>query len=131
MKKWKQILGVALLILLGGLGGSLVTKAYLVRWHLLMGSSPQARTDYVMGRLSKELNLRDDQKTKIQAIVRQLEEEGQKRKRENIERMMKEISAELDGDQQKKLEVLKKRSDKWKKKLEKGYLKHATTYLFR
>ena len=53
MKKWKQILGVALLILLGGLGGSIVTRAYLVRWHLVMGSSPQARTDYVTRRLSK------------------------------------------------------------------------------
>lgn len=129
MKKWKQILGIVLLILLGGLGGSVVTKSYLIRWHLLMGSSPQARTDYIMGRLPKELSLREDQKTKIEAIVKQLEEEGQKRKRENIERMMKEISGELDGEQQKKLEVLKKRSEMRKKRLEKSYLRQGTPYL--
>jgi hypothetical protein len=129
MKKWKQILGVALLIILGGLGGSIVTKAYLVRWHLLMGSSSQARTDYIMRRLPKELSLREDQKTKIEAIVRQLEEEGQKRKRENIERMMKGISGELDGEQQKKLEVLKKRSEMRKKRLEKSYLRQGTPFL--
>jgi len=125
MSKWKQILGVALLILLGGLAGSLVTKAYLVRWHLLMGSSPHARTDYVMRRLSRDLNLRDDQKTKIEAIVKQLEEEGEKRKREDIERMMKEINAEIDGDQQKKLEFLKKRAEKRKRKLEESYLRQG------
>lgn len=129
MKKWKQSVGVVLLILLGGLGGSIVTKAYLVRWHLVMGSSSQARTDYIMGRLSKELSLREDQKTRIEAIVKQLEEEGQRRKRENIERMMKEISGELDGDQQKKLEILKKRSERRKKRLEKSYLRQGTPYL--
>ncbi len=129
MKKWKYILGVVLLILLGGLGGSIVTRAYLVRWHLVMGSSPRARTDYVMARFSRDLRLREDQKTKIDAIVKQLEEEGQKRKQESIEKMMEEISRELDGEQQKQLEVLKKKSERRRKRLEESYLRRGMPYL--
>ena len=126
MKKWKQILGVALLVFLGGLGGSLVTRSCLVRWRLVMESSPQARTDYVTGRLSRDLDLREDQRTKIETIVRQLEEEGQERKRENIEKMMKEIGGELDSEQKKKLEVLKRRAELRRKRLEESYLRHGT-----
>jgi hypothetical protein len=123
MKKWKQILGVALLIILGGVGGSIVTKAYFMRWFLVMGNSPQARTDFIMGRISKELKLRQDQETKIEGIVRQLEEERQGRKRQDFAMMMDEIKKELDSDQQKELEAFKKKYEKRKKKIGEDYLR--------
>ena len=116
MKKWKQIVGVALLIILGGLGGSIVTKAYFMRWYLVTRSSPQARTDFVMERISKNLNLTQDQEAKVQEIIRQVEEEFQGKKRQDIERMMDEIKKVLDSDQQKKLEALRKKSEKRKKR---------------
>jgi cell shape-determining protein MreC len=122
MKKWKQIVGVALLIILGGLGGSITTKAYLMRWFHLIGSSPQARTDFLMEKMAR-LNLTQDQEEKVQEIIKQVEEELQKRKRQDIETMMDEIKKVLDSDQQKKLETFMKKFEKRRKKIEEDYLR--------
>jgi hypothetical protein len=124
MNRWKIILGVGLLLILGGLGGSIVTKAYFMRWYLVMGSSPQARTDFIMERISKGLRLTPDQETKIEEIIKQLEGEWQVRKRQEIEGMLDQIKKELNVDQQKKLEAYKKRSEKRRKKMEENYLRH-------
>jgi Spy/CpxP family protein refolding chaperone len=123
MKRWKQILGVALLIVLGALAGSIATKAYLMRWFHVMGSSPQARTDFLMEKMAKELTLTQDQEGKIHGIVRQAEEELQIWKQQNIEKMMGEIKKELNSDQLKKLEAFRKAFQKRKKKMEEDYLR--------
>ena len=126
MKRWKQIVGVALLILLGALGGSLATKAYMkaymVRWFLLIGNNPQARTDFLMDKMKKDLGLTGDQEAKIRSILIQEEEAYQKRRRENIERTMNEIKTELDTDQRRKIDAWKERFEKKMERIEKKYL---------
>jgi Spy/CpxP family protein refolding chaperone len=123
MKRWKQILGVALLIVLGALAGSIATKTYLMRWFHVMGSSPQARADFLTKRMARELTLTQDQKDKIHGIVRQVEEGIQIKKRQDTERMVDEIKGELDNDQVKKLEAFRKAYQKRRKELEDNYLR--------
>ena len=123
MRRWKQILGVALLIVLGALAGSIATKTYLMHWFRVMGSSPQARADFLTKRMSKELNQTQDQENKIHGIVRQVEEDLQIKKRQDTEKMMDEIKGELDSDQVKKLEAFRKAYQKQRKELEKNYLR--------
>jgi hypothetical protein len=123
MKRWKQVLGVTLLIVLGALTGSIATKIYLMRWFHVMGSSPQARTDFFTKRMVRELNLTRDQENKIHGIVRQVEDAFQIRKRQDTEKMMDEIKGELDSDQMKKLEAFRKAYQKRKKELEENYLR--------
>jgi hypothetical protein len=121
MKRWKRIVGVVLLIVLGALGGSIATKAYMMRWFLLIGNSPQARTDFLMVKMKKELGLRPDQEGKIRDIIKQEEEAYQKKKRENIERTMEEVKKELDAEQQKKMEAWKVRYEKRTERIEGKY----------
>jgi hypothetical protein len=123
MKRWKRIVGVVLLIVLGGLGGSIATKAYMMRWFLLIGNSPQARTDFLMVKMKKELGLRPDQEGKIRDIIKQEEEAYQKKKRENIERTMEEVKKELDAEQQKKIAAWKVRYEKRTERIEGKYLR--------
>jgi hypothetical protein len=104
MKKGKLIAGVILLLLLGMVVGSLITRAYFKRWFVRITVSPQARTEYIMDKMSTNLNLSPDQRRKIGEIVRELEEERQKARRRDRQKMMEQIKMELNAEQQQDLE---------------------------
>ena len=83
---------------------------------------PKARQAFIMGKLSKELELTPDQKIKVEKIV---EQTGAKRRefflknRPEKKKIMDEgflqIKKELNNDQQKKLDVLKAEFEKRRK----------------
>jgi hypothetical protein len=122
MKRWKLISGLLLVFVLGVLAGSFGTRVYLKDRFEHLRKDPKARQAFIMRKLSKELELTQDQKTKIEKIVEQM---GAKRRefylknRPEIKRIMDEgflqIKKELNNDQQKKLDVLREEFEKRKK----------------
>jgi Spy/CpxP family protein refolding chaperone len=118
MNKWKMILGVMLLLVLGAVMGSIATEVYFKRWFLFMGGSPKARAEFIMKKISKDLKLTQEQNIKIGGIVEQSEHELQKIKRLERKRMLDEIKMELNNDQQRELESFKKESEKRRQRVE-------------
>ena len=122
MKRWKLVLGLLLVFVLGILAGSLGTRVYFKDRFEHLRKDPKARQDFIMRKLSKELELTQDQKTKIEKIVEQV---GVKRrefflkKRPEIKRIRDEgfaqIKKELNNDQQKKLDVLREEFERRRK----------------
>ncbi|MEE9120328.1 MAG: hypothetical protein V3U56_03455 [Syntrophobacteria bacterium] len=122
MKRWKLVSGLLLVFVLGILAGSFGTRVYLKDRFEHLRKDPKARQDFIMRKLSKELELTQDQKTKIEKIVEQV---GAKRRqfflknRPEIKRIMDEgfsqIKKELNNDQQKKLDALRKEFEKRRK----------------
>lgn len=122
MKRWKLVSGLLLVFVLGILAGSFGTRVYLKDRFEHLRKDPKARQAFIMRKLSKELELTQDQKTKIEKIVEQV---GAKRRqfflknRPEIKRIMDEgflqIKKELNNDQQKKLDALRKEFEKRRK----------------
>ena len=122
MKRWKLISGLLLVFVLGVLAGSFGTRVYLKDRFEHLRKDPKARQAFIMRKLSKELELTQDQKIKVEKIVEQM---GAKRRefylknRPEIKRIMDEgflqIKKELNNDQQKKLDVLREEFEKRKK----------------
>ncbi len=122
MKRWKLVSGLLLVFVLGILAGSFGTRVYLKDRFAHLRKDPKARQAFIMRKLSKELELTQDQKTKIEKIVEQV---GAKRRqfflknRPEIKRIMDEgfsqIKKELNNDQQKKLDALRKEFEKRRK----------------
>lgn len=122
MKRWKLISGLLLVFVLGVLAGSFGTRIYLKDRFEHLRKDPKARQDFIMRKLSKELELTPDQKIKVEKIVEQM---GAKRRefflknRPEIKKIMDEgfaqIRKELNSDQQKKLDVLREEFEKRRK----------------
>ena len=122
MKRWKLVSGLLLVFVLGILAGAFGTRIYLKDRFAHLRKDPKARQAFIMRKLSKELELTPDQKTKIEKIVAQV---GAKRRefflknRPEIKRIMDEgfsqIKKELNNDQQKKLDVLREEFEKRRK----------------
>ena len=114
MKRWKLVSGLLLVFVLGILAGAFGARIYLKDRFAHLRKDPKARQAFIMRKLSKELELTQDQKIKIGKIVEQM---GAKRRefylknRPEIKRIMDEgflqIKKELNNDQQKKLDVLR------------------------
>ncbi len=122
MKRWKLVSGLLLVFVLGILAGSFGTRIYLKDRFEHLRKDPKARQAFIMGKLSKELELTQDQKTKIKKIVEQVGEKRREfflKKRPEIKRIMDEgflqIKKELNNDQQKKLDTLRKEFEKRRK----------------
>ena len=119
MKRWKLVSGLLLVFVLGILAGAFGARIYLKDRFAHLRKDPKARQAFIMGKLSKELELTQDQKIKIGKIVEQM---GAKRRefylknRPEIKRIMDEgflqIKKELNNDQQKKLDVLREEFEK-------------------
>jgi hypothetical protein len=124
MKRWKLVSGLLLVFVLGILAGAFGARIYLKDRFAHLRKDPKARQAFIMGKLSKELELTQDQKIKIGKIVEQM---GAKRrefylknrpeiKSPEIKRIMDEgflqIKKELNNDQQKKLDVLREEFEK-------------------
>jgi hypothetical protein len=122
MKRWKLVSGLLLVFVLGILAGAFGTRIYLKDRFTHLRKDPKARQAFIMGKLSKELELTPDQKTKIEKIVEQV---GAKRRefflknRPEKKKIMDEgflqIKKELNNDQQKKLDVLREEFEKRRK----------------
>ena len=114
MKRWKLVSGLLLVFVLGILAGAFGTRIYLKDRFAHLRKDPKARQAFIMGKLSKELELTPDQKIKVEKIVEQV---GAKRRefflknRPEKKKIMDEgflqIKKELNNDQQKKLDVLR------------------------
>ena len=114
--RWKLIAGLLLVFVLGILVGSLGTGFYLKHRLTPLIKEPRARKTFIMKRLSKELNLTSDQKTKIGPIVEQMFEKRREyylKKRPEIKTIMDQgfaqIREELNEDQKKKLDGLREK----------------------
>ena len=117
MNKWKLISGIALVFILGVLVGSIGTRFYLEHQYPRPGGH-SARKAFFMERLSKELNLTEDQKLRIGRLVEQMEE----RRREYSlqwgaegEKLIDQMKKELNSEQQKKLDALRENFKKRQK----------------
>ncbi len=121
MNKWELILSVTFLIILGAVVGSVATESYFKRWFLIMGVSPNARAEYIMKRISKDLNLSQDQEKRISEIVERSEQELQKIKQLERKRVVDRIKMELNSDQQKELESLKGKAEKRRQQIKESY----------
>jgi hypothetical protein len=114
MKRWKLILGLLLVFVLGVLAGAFGTRIYLKDRFAHLRKDPKARQAFIMRKLSKELSLTPDQEIKIGKIVEQVGDRRRQYYRKNrpeIKKIMDEgfakIRKELNNDQQKKLDELR------------------------
>ena len=117
MNKGKLISGVALVFILGALVGSVGTKLYFERQYPRLADH-RSRKALFIERLSKELNLTEDQKVTIEKFVEQMEEKRREyflQKRAETETLIDQMKKELTPDQQKKLDVLKEEFEKRQK----------------
>jgi hypothetical protein len=117
MNKWKLISGIALVFILGALVGSIATGFYFKHRYPRLGDH-RAGKAFIMERLSKELNLTQDQKINIGKIIEQMEEKRREyflRNWTEIEKSIDQMKKELNNDQQKKLDALRENFEKRQK----------------
>jgi hypothetical protein len=114
--RWKLISGLLLVFVLGILAGSLGTEFYLKHRLAPLIKEPRARTAFIMKKLSRELNLTSDQKSKIQVIVEQMFEKRREyyvKHRTEIKQIMdqgfSQIREELNQAQKEKLDALREK----------------------
>ena len=117
--KWKLISGLLLVFVLGILAGSLGTEFYLRHRLAPLIKEPRTRTAFIMKKLSRELNLTADQKSKIQGIVDEMFEKRREyyvKHRKEIKGIMdqgfSQIRKELNENQKEKLDALRERFQK-------------------
>ena len=91
MKNWKAILGVIAVFLLGMIAGSLITFG-VIRQMFQLGHGPQARTDFIVRKLSWELRLDAPQREQLRGIV----QEGQQEMKPVRQQMHPQVEAILD-----------------------------------
>jgi hypothetical protein len=119
VNKWKLIAGLLLVLFLGIVTGAIGTGLY-VKYRLApFQKGSKAKEAVILERLSKELNLTPNQKTKIGPIVKQMIE----RRRAHYQKYRPEVKAimdqgfsqikeELNEDQKKKLKALREKFEK-------------------
>jgi len=114
MKKWRLIAGVALVFILGVLAGSLGTHLYQRQWAERFWKDPAARRDVFLQRLTRELQLTDEQQKELKVIVEEVDQKLQALRRESraeikgvIDESFTRMKEKLSPDQQKRLEEFK------------------------
>lgn len=114
--RWKLIAGLFLVFVLGILTGSVGTGFYLKHRLVPFVKDPVARKTFIMKRLSRELNLTQNQKNKIEPIVEQMIAKRRQyylKNRPELKEIMNQgfaqMREELNEDQKKKLEVLREK----------------------
>ena len=119
VNKWKLIAGLLLVLFLGIVTGAIGTGLY-VKYRLAPFQKDfKGKEAFILERLSKELNLTPNQKTKIGPIVKQMVEKRRARYQEirpEVKAIMdqgfSQIEVELNEDQKKKLEALREKFEK-------------------
>jgi hypothetical protein len=121
MKTWKVVSGIALVFVVGILLGSFGTEL-LIR-HRFPPPPPSREgpkaAEFLLGRLSKELSLTEDQKTRVKQILEQTDERLHQHFRQ-VELQLKtiiddgfgEIRKELTDDQKMNLDRFRERMER-------------------
>jgi hypothetical protein len=91
MKNWKAIVGVTVVFLLGAIAGSLITFG-VIRQMYQLGRGPQARTDFVVRKLSWDLWLDAQQRDQLRGIV----QDGQQEMKPVRQQIHPQVEAILD-----------------------------------
>ena len=119
MKRWKLIAGIILVFVLGVLSGTLGTGLYMKQKMKPIRQDPKARRTAIIEKLTRGLDLKEDQIPKIEKILdeidqkrREYRQEIRKMRTESISQMKKELTPE----QQKKLDQLHQEWELRKKK---------------
>lgn len=119
MKKWKLVLGILLILLLGVLAGSLGTNLYHKYRHEGFRQDPSARNAFFLEMISRELDLTESQKRAFREIIDKLGnriEEHFRKSHLEARKIMDEgfdlMSRDLTPDQRKKLLEMKKNFDR-------------------
>jgi Spy/CpxP family protein refolding chaperone len=114
MKKWRLIVGVALVFTLGVMAGSVGTQYYQKNWAERFWKDPAARKALLLKRLTRELGLSDAQKQEFKAIIEDVDQKMEGRHRENraairtiLEEGFSRMMERLNPAQQEKLKELK------------------------
>ena len=120
MNRWKLTGDITLVFILGGLVGSVGAGFYFKHQHLRF-LDHKARKAFFMEKLSEGLTLTQDQKAKIGAIVEQMEERQQQyslQKQVEINKLIDQMKRGLNGDQQKRLDLMRERFERRRKATE-------------
>lgn len=122
MQKWKIIAGLLMVFVLGALTGALSTDMVLKRHHPLFSGAPEGRKAFIMKRLSRKLDLSEDQKVRIEAIIDRVQSETFQHMREGrrfmhrqLEKGFAEIRKELTPEQQRRLDQMKAERERRRK----------------
>ena len=125
MKRWKVILGIALIFVAGLLAGWLGSIQYAKIQPPFHRQSAEDRTRSIMKRLNDKLDLTDEQRARMEVIVLQTQQQARKLFKEQgrklhglMERDMEEFKKILNPDQQQKLEELHREFEERRKKRE-------------
>lgn len=110
MKSWKAILGVCVVFLLGLLCGCLLTLGFIKR---AVTRGPEAASQFVVHRLSRQLDLDHSQRERLQRTIQTaqkdmlaLREKTRPERREILERAEAEVRSFLRPEQCAKFEKL-------------------------
>jgi hypothetical protein len=114
MKKWRLILGVVLVFILGVLVGSVGTQLYSKQWVERFWRDPAGRRALFLQRLTKELGLTGEQQREIKVIIGEVDKKLEalhRERRAEVRKILDEsfsrMRAKLDSDQQQKLDELR------------------------
>lgn len=114
MKKWKAIVSIIIVFLLGALAGVLVThKIYQHRVEGIMKGEPKTMSEFVVRRLDRELHLDAYQLEQLRTIVKETHAEMKKVRKqfrpqteEILARSRAKVRALLRPDQREKYEQI-------------------------
>ena len=116
VNKWKLISGLLFVLVLGILVGSIGTGFYLKCRFAPWEKSAKAKETFIIEKLSKELHLTPDQRTKIEPFVEQMiakRREYYMKIYPEVKTIMDQgfaqIKRELNEDQKKKLDELREK----------------------
>jgi uncharacterized protein YneF (UPF0154 family) len=114
MKKWKAIVSIIIVFVLGVLAGALLThKIYQHRVEGIMKGEPRTTREFIVQRLDRELHLDANQLEQVLAIVKETHTEMKKVRtqfrpqiEEILARSQEKIRALLRPDQREKYEKI-------------------------
>jgi hypothetical protein len=118
MKRWRLIIGVVVVFILGVLVGSLGTQLYQRQWSERFWKDPAERRALFLRKLTKELRLTEEQQQEFKVIIGDVDknlEALHRERRAEVKEILDEgfsrMNEKLSPDQQKKLEELRARRE--------------------
>lgn len=127
MNIWKLILGVALVFIIGVFIGSVGTRIYFKHRYPPQLLEPKAKAAFIVNKLSKKLNLTQEQKNATEKIVEQMTEnlhqhflKSRSEVKAIVDESFSQVKAGLSDDQKKELDVMRDKFDKRRKERRDG-----------
>jgi hypothetical protein len=118
MKKWRLILGVVLVFILGVLAGSVGTQLFNRQWAERFWKNPAERRALFLHRLNKELRLTEEQKAEIKVIIADVDKKLEalhRERRAEAKKILDEsfslMKEKLNPEQQQLLEEMRARHE--------------------